>query len=681
MNLTNSILFFIFIFIISAIADQRFDDCAPIKSSCGSKFPIAYPFWDSRIPNYCGLPSFMVECENDSSLTITINDQKYTVLDINYSKNVLTISKSQFSNGPCPPKQNQLVNSTFDTKLLTYTSNTQYATLYYDCQPFKLGSNPIFGFSCSFSSSGNTYDGSSSGFHSDLGYMAINTTDVSIRKYCHFRVEIPILKSMALQLVNGKSNIQNVLRKGFEMKWRIADDGLCEDCSKSGGRCGYDTKLKQPTCFCENEADGSNCKALNAISKSAAAAGKKSTKITPIALGVGIGVITLLSGLLCIFLYQWRRKKDASKEIPSYNSYGSSNGASIFPFLQGSTYFGVNVFNYRELEEATDYFNPLKELGEGGFGTVYHGKLQDGREVAIKRLYKNNNKQAEQFLNEVEILANLRHKNLVNLYGCTSRQSRELLLVYEFIPNGTVADHLHGKKSKLGLLPWSTRLSIATETASALVYLHDSDIIHRDVKTQNILLCNDFSVKVADFGLSRLFPLDVTHVSTAPQGTPGYVDPEYHQCYHLTEKSDVYSFGVVLAELISSLPAVDITRHRTDINLSNMAINKIQNHALHEFVDPSLGYQSDFKVKKEITKVTELTFHCLQSTKEMRPTMNEVYNRLLSIQDGQESEMDSAEVVDIPADDVLMLKGDFSPSSPQREEYHLVTCYKPYASV
>lgn len=253
--------------------------------------------------------------------------------------------------------------------------------------------------------------------------------------------------------------------------------------------------------------------------------------------------------------------------------------------------------------------------------------------------------------------------------------------MYEFIPNGTVADHLHGKKSKLGLLPWSTRLSIATETASALVYLHDSDIIHRDVKTQNILLCNDFSVKVADFGLSRLFPLDVTHVSTAPQGTPGYVDPEYHQCYHLTEKSDVYSFGVVLAELISSLPAVDITRHRTDINLSNMAINKIQNHALHEFVDPSLGYQSDFKVKKEITKVTELTFHCLQSTKEMRPTMNEVYNRLLSIQDGQESEMDSAEVVDIPADDVLMLKGDFSPSSPQREEYHLVTCYKPYASV
>lgn len=314
------------------------------------------------------------------------------------------------------------------------------------------------------------------------------------------------------------------------------------------------------------------------------------------------------------------------------------------------------------------------------FILILIGKLQDGREVAIKRLYENNNRRAEQFLNELEILANLRHRNLVNLYGCTSRQSRELLLVYEYVRNGTVADHLHGKQSRLGLLPWSTRLSIATETASALVYLHDSDIIHRDVKTQNILLDNDFSVKVADFGLSRLFPLDVTHVSTAPQGTPGYVDPEYYQCYQLTEKSDVYSFGVLLAELISSLPAVDITRRRNEINLSTMAINKIQNHALHELVDSSLGYESDFNVKKEVTAVAELCFECLQSTKDMRPSMNDVLKRLLIIQDQQRSEVDSAEVVDIPADDVLMLKGDFSPSSPLREE-NLATRYKPNASV
>lgn len=179
-------------------------------------------------------------------------------------------------------------------------------------------------------------------------------------------------------------------------------------------------------------------------------------------------------------------------------------------------------------------------------------------------------------MNEVEILTRLRHQNLVALYGCTSKRSRELLLVYEYIPNGTVADHLHGRRANSGLLSWPVRLSVAVETACALAYLHASDIIHRDVKTNNILLDNDFHVKVADFGLSRLFPTDVTHVSTAPQGTPGYVDPEYYQCYQLTEKSDVYSFGVVLIELISSKQAVDTNRDRQDINLSNMAVNKIQ---------------------------------------------------------------------------------------------------------
>ncbi|RVX12655.1 Leaf rust 10 disease resistance locus receptor-like protein kinase-like 1.1 [Vitis vinifera] len=225
---------------------------------------------------------------------------------------------------------------------------------------------------------------------------------------------------------------------------------------------------------------------------------------------------------------------------------------SLFKIRVGNNggVFWHPIFPYTELEEATNYFDPDREIGDGGFGTVYHGQLRDGREVAVKRLYENNHRRVEQFMNEVQILTRLRHRNLVSLYGCTSRHSRELLLVYEFIPNGTVADHLHGDRADSGLLTWPIRLSIAIETATALF---------------------------ADFGLSRLFPTDVTHVSTAPQGTPANVDPEYHQCYQLTDKSDVYSFGVVLIELISSLPAVDINRHRHEINLSNYAINKIQN--------------------------------------------------------------------------------------------------------
>lgn len=170
-------------------------------------------------------------------------------------------------------------------------------------------------------------------------------------------------------------------------------------------------------------------------------------------------------------------------------------------------------------------------------------------------------------------------------------------------------------------------------------------------------------MKVADFGLSRLFPNNVTHVSTAPQGTPGYVDPEYYQVYQLTEKSDVYSFGVVLIELISSLQAVDTNRHRHDINLSNMAIDKIQNHALHELVDPSLGFVTNSSARRMITLVAELAFRCLQHVRDMRPSMQEVVDALRRIQNEEINGDDKVEVLDIVVDDVALLKGN-STSSP-----------------
>lgn len=275
-------------------------------------------------------------------------------------------------------------------------------------------------------------------------------------------------------------------------------------------------------------------------------------------------------------------------------------------------------------------------------------------------------------MNEVEILARLRHQNLVSLYGCTTRHSRELLLVYEYIPNGTVADHLHGERAKPNGLSWSTRMNIAIETAAALSYLHASEIIHRDVKTNNILLDKNFCVKVADFGLSRLFPTDVTHISTAPQGTPGYVDPDYHRCYQLTSKSDVFSFGVVLVELVSSMPAVDITRHRHEINLSTLAINRIQNHALHELVDPSLRFDSDFRVRKMITAVAELAFQCLQNEKEMRPSMTDVMEELKRIQSKDYKE-DEAEEKITSADEAVLLKSGPLALSPDSETSNLVS--------
>nr|GEW74642.1 leaf rust 10 disease-resistance locus receptor-like protein kinase-like 1.1 [Tanacetum cinerariifolium] len=263
----------------------------------------------------------------------------------------------------------------------------------------------------------------------------------------------------------------------------------------------------------------------------------------------------------------WRRCKG--------NPFTNASLKNKTPDLEDSLCCGVSIFSYTELKEATGNFSPSHELGDGGFKAVYYGKLQDGREVAVKRLYEHNYKRAQQFINEEEILTRLRHPNLVVLYGCTSQQSHELLIVYEYIPNGTIADHLHREQAKPTLLTWPIRMKIAIKTASALVYLHASEIIHRDVKTNNILLDHSFSVKLADFGLSRLVPNNATHVSTAPQGTPGYLDPQYHQRYQLIDKSDVYRFGVVLIELISSMVAVDLNRSQDEVSLANLALNRI----------------------------------------------------------------------------------------------------------
>lgn len=281
----------------------------------------------------------------------------------------------------------------------------------------------------------------------------------------------------------------------------------------------------------------------------------------------------------------------------------------------------------------------------------------------MKRLYEHNCKRMEQFINEIEILTGLRHTNLVTLYGCSSKSSRELLLVYEYISNGTLADHLHGKRANEGSLPWPIRLNIAVETASALAYLHASDIIHRDVKTANILLDHNFSVKVADFGLSRLFPSNVTHVSTAPQGTPGYVDPEYHECYQLTDKSDVYSFGVVLIELISSMPAVDMSRHKQEINLANFAMNKIMRGSYNELIDPSLGFGTDEEIMRMTTSVAELAFGCIQQEKDMRPTMEGVVDALKEIRGGEQK---GEEIIPplTESDHVVLSKSFRFPTSP-----------------
>ncbi|KAH1086137.1 hypothetical protein AAZX31_07G091400 [Glycine max] len=291
----------------------------------------------------------------------------------------------------------------------------------------------------------------------------------------------------------------------------------------------------------------------------------------------------------------------------------------------------LKIFHHAELEEATNNFGTF--LGKGGYGSVYYGKLQDGREVAVKRFHDENEteKTINQFMKETEILSLLHHQNLVSLYGRTSCHCNKHMLVYEYISNGTLSKHLH--ESSCGKLPWQTRFNIAIETAAALVFLHDSGIIHRDVKGSNILLHKNFNVKVADFGLSRSLPDYVTHVSTIPVGTRAYIDPDYYDSGRVSDKSDVYSFGVVLFELISSNPP-RLMEGTDYVSLAQFAKRKILNKELNAVVDPSFLFGSDKNIMEMITAVAELAFQCVQCPKELRPSMKQVLDTLEGIRKG-----------------------------------------------
>ncbi|EFH47120.1 serine/threonine protein kinase family protein [Arabidopsis lyrata subsp. lyrata] len=656
------LLFFLSFFNCLPCALSQREPCDTLFR-CGN-LTAGFPFWGVARPQPCGHPSLGLHCNKQSNSTsstsLIISGLMYRVLEVNITNSTtLKLVRQDFSGPFCSAS---FSGATLAPELFELLPDYKTLSAYYLCNPHL---HYPANFTCPNKGVGLMYQDDL--YHNNCGGS--------------FNITVPIGYAPEEEGLNV-TNLESVLKKGFEVKLSI-DERPCKECKSTGGICAY--QVATPVCCKTNSSSELECIPMIPSGSSVQAGLSKKAKI---GIGFASGFLgaTLIGGcLFCIFIR--RRKKLAaqytSKGLSTTTTYSMSNtptsttisgsNHSLVPSMSnlahGSVYFGVQVFSYEELEEATENFS--KELGDGGFGTVYYGVLKDGRAVAVKRLFERSLKRVEQFKNEIEILKSLKHPNLVILYGCTTRHSRELLLVYEYISNGTLAEHLHGNQAQSRPICWPARLQIAIETASALSYLHSSGIIHRDVKTTNILLDSNYQVKVADFGLSRLFPTDQTHISTAPQGTPGYVDPEYYQCYRLNEKSDVYSFGVVLSELISSKEAVDITRHRHDINLANMAISKIQNDAVHELADLSLGFARDPSVKKMMSSVAELAFRCLQQEREVRPSMDEIVEILKGIQkEGIKDSKDVVVEIDVNGgDDVGLLKhGVPPPLSPETDK-------------
>ncbi|GLT70356.1 hypothetical protein SLA2020_424460 [Shorea laevis] len=251
-------------------------------------------------------------------------------------------------------------------------------------------------------------------------------------------------------------------------------------------------------------------------------------------------------------------------------SYGGLVTASPLIGLPEISHLGWgHWFTLRDLELATNCFSAENVLGEGGYGVVYRGRLIDGTEVAVKKLLNNLGQAEKEFRVEVEAIGHVRHKNLVRLLGyCIEGVHR--MLVYEYVNNGNLEQWLHGALSQHGTLTWEACMKVILGTAKALAYLHEAiepKVIHRDIKSSNILIDDDFNAKVSDFGLAKLLDSGESHITTRVMGTFGYVAPEYANTGLLNEKSDIYSFGVLLVEAITGRDPVDYGRPANEINL------------------------------------------------------------------------------------------------------------------
>ncbi|CAN1134371.1 Cold-responsive protein kinase 1 [Linum perenne] len=267
----------------------------------------------------------------------------------------------------------------------------------------------------------------------------------------------------------------------------------------------------------------------------------------------------------------------------------------------------LRVFSYNSLRSATLNFHPANKIGGGGFGVVHKGTLRDGTQVAIKSLSAESKQGTNEFKAEIKMISNVRHPNLVELVGCCV-EANHRILVYEYLENNSLATALLGSKGKHIPMDWPTRAAICLGTATGIAFLHEESepsIVHRDIKASNILLAANLQPKIGDFGLAKLFPDNVTHVSTRVAGTLGYLAPEYAQLGQLTKKADVYSYGVLLLEIISAW--------------------KLQHEErLLELVDPELA---DYP-EHEVIRFTKVALFCTQLAASQRPTMLQVVEML-----------------------------------------------------
>ncbi|KAL1804399.1 hypothetical protein ACET3Z_033046 [Daucus carota] len=604
-------MFLIFLLLLATTTTQGCT-APPVNSCPPFTTTIPYPF--SASPG-CGHPSFPIKCSAPQS-SLSINNLSFSLLhfELNSSSLLLT-PRPNHKKHTCLPSLSTIPDLPINlsqTPFKISDSSCSRLSHLHQCSPPSLPNCSLCSWECK-----------------------LIKNPLNLVHNC-----APQPHSMSQQDCQPDvlGYLDNFLKMGLEVEWTQNPNqenqaenqdsyfSSCNTCLTNKGTCGYNTTDPEKPFICFRPKPKISQSLLHQQSF-------PPHKVT---------ILSLSFIFICIFIaitigtFVFRAKKITSlqnQEDPTTQFLHQHRSASLLP----------PVFTYDDLEISTNYFDPKRKIGDGGFGSVFLGQLADGHIVAVKHLHKQNSK-TKSFCNEILILSSITHPNLVKLHGYCS-DPRGLLLVYDYVSNGTLADHLHGVYKK-GSLKWIVRVEIALQIALAIEYLHFSvlpPIVHRDVTSTNIFVEKDMRVKVGDFGLSRLLICQENGVMpgnglngpgsgcvwTGPQGTPGYLDPDYYQSFRLTEKSDVYSFGVILLELITGMRAVDSRREKSEMALVDLVVPKIQMGLLEDVVDPVLA--GDRVAMEGVGAVAELAFRCVAAEKDDRPNAREVVEELKRI--------------------------------------------------
>ncbi|KAL7090286.1 hypothetical protein ACP275_12G031300 [Erythranthe tilingii] len=542
----SSFLHLIFLIIIqspyiSTITDDQYYETCGKTFSCGKNITgITYPFREFSDPPYCGHPSFVLTCNRRTNITnIEITSMKYRVLEIAQTTQTMTIAREDVMDESCPT---EMQNTTLDYSIFDYAAVYTNITFLYGCESLSPYNSTLV-------------------LCRNLEFDYILPGDHGPGLICNNSVVVPYPGSR----FTDTTRLVQILRQGFQIRWKVNGSQKCSNCTAIKGRCGYDLDKNQTTCYCPGPgppyaSDICHVSITNVPSPhvpspepsrvpspvplppgpSPETPGTAHAKAT-VYIGVALGVAAFT--IMVIMVVFWYRKRRRSQTSPSKVS-----NQDIENLLLQHGSLALKRYKYSEIKKMTKSFND--KLGRGGFGSVYKGVLPDGSLVAVKVLIETDSN-GEEFINEVASISRTSHVNIVNLLGfCFNKNKRAL--VYEFMHNKSLDKFISNKECPLDL---ETLYKIAIGVAKGLEYLHtgcNTRIVHFDIKPQNILLDEELCPKISDFGLAKLCKKKQSIISMiGARGTIGYIAPEIFSRNFggASHKADVYSYGMMILEM------------------------------------------------------------------------------------------------------------------------------------